>query len=83
MSNARAYTRAGRSFRSRTAAFLAPSAAVVVLLTGLIALPSSAVSGATIAHASGAGAPCNVKVSAGSGTVVGSLIVGILSLIHI
>src|SRR5664280_2704519 len=77
MSNARVYTRAGRSFRSLTTTFLAPAAAVVVLLTGLIALPSSAVSGATIAHASGAGAPCNVKVSAGSGTVVGSLIVGI------
>jgi hypothetical protein len=77
MSKARVYARAGRSFRSLTTAFLAPAAAVVVLLTGLIALPSSAVSGAPIAHASGAGAPCNVKVSAGSGTVVGSLIVGI------
>src|ERR1035437_9979441 len=77
MSKARVYTRAGRWFRSLTTTFLAPAAAVVVLLTGLIALPSSAVSGAPIAHASGAGAPCNVSVSAGSGTVVGSLIVGI------
>src|SRR5664280_2062917 len=64
MSNARVYTRAGRSFRSLTTTFLAPAAAVVVLLTGLISLPSSAVSGATIAHASGASAPCIATTTA-------------------
>lgn len=64
-----------RSFRTRLASFLAPGATVVIMTTGLIALPGSAVSAASVAHVSAA--PCNVKVSAGTGTVVGNLIVGV------
>ena len=73
--NLRAGTRP--SLRSRCGALIAPGATVVVLMAGLIALPGSSVGAASLPHASGAGAPCTAKVSAGTGTVVGQLIVGV------
>ena len=75
MGNVRDHARARRSLRSRVTTLLAPVATVVALSASLIALPVSLTSAAPIPHASSA--PCNVKVTAGSGTVFGSLIVGV------